>query len=1007
MSSEPKIEPKNSVNTSDPQAKPPQTGLGPMPALNQFIRESPKKKSSSALPISETERNEKLAIGKEILSQDFIDRVSKNNSAGLPKKSDNEVIRSQNDDLENCIKKKNCEEIQIEVSENLENVRKFETKIKNQKEQPIQNQNSQKINEIKKIDPANKAENQTPKNNLASRQTEESEIPEKKLITSNQRDSLLLKFKKKAENVHPSILTANTKPATTQPKNLEQSELRKWEDPKARIHTFLTKFVKPSPKIYKKKKIGKDKYQIRAEKNNDLESRSYMAKSRRYHHHFNPYQTVDYEEDEEEEKEMLNPKFWSKRGMIRSASSNLQASKASNRNRLNLLAQIEKLNKSKPQNRPSEVNKAKNSKFNESNKDFRHSMGRATLKKPHQKTINVGASMNRHLRFKKQNRMFQSQVVHSTQSFRARSSTHQRPRAVNVGDGFNKSRRFKHLVFSPLRNKTFNKEITPKQLPQQQHKESWSNKGLLADFLKNENEVTSRENAMDDRISLKSNYSARMETLTVELDENRSVCLDDMESKLALFFKKTLVYASKIEILKMKSHKMSGENLTYSIFRRFCNPENGLMSAENFAELVDFLQYPRPRIAIRKIMTFLKHFREKPPQNYFETREFSENAQTPPIPIKNEFKNSNMSEEREEIKNFHAQDTLKYEEFRELFTSHKIMTPEIFLFSNWTPREKLELVIPDPEFYLLRQILMLTSRQLIDTSRIIRTLRAYSPKSIFDYLKMFNSEEINDQNKNHFEPMVDPLSYRVKKKIQTQPLKNKFEMTNHSFGNNLVRSFRLKNDVGVTNYETEEPDRKAQTLQITKSVEVSPFKTENNFSQVEISQKHKRGPLYESSRPERITEPKRIKNRRFMSSSDARDFREGLTQPNSILRSYIKLNRGGELDNYEVESMEFERPDNEGKAVNLESAPPHAQDFLDINEPNKETFNEAERDIVPGPKEIEDYIDVDTVRRFLGFHNIIFLDEDLEVLMNCLGASSGILEFGLFQRFFFSSLWDF
>ena len=934
--------------------------MTPMSGLSKFIREGPNSEANPVIMKYE-EKNEKDSEdsekGEEIESR-MVGKIDRSEivEISIQKVGLEEVpTNKENESFENGQERKKSNEKEDETEDQIAIVENTKSEIKEIKPnlEINENQREQKLEILPRT--ANKK-----KMNMIRKQN------------SEPRDSLLIRFQKRSEKVDSYALLNIPKKEgeldQESKKNMKESELRKWEDPNGRVHTFLKRFVKPSPKIYKKKKVGKNKYEIIAENNSDIETRSYMAKSRRFHHHFNPYQTVDFEENEEEEEmEISNPTFWSKRGMIRSASTNIRSSKRNNQNRLNLLSQIEKINGRKGNLKSKNY---KGRKLKERVK-INQSLGGATLKRQRKASVNVGAPARRKLKFKRQNRMFQSQVVGNVNSRRPRSEINKRPRAVNVGAGFKNPRRLKHLISSPMRRK---------------HKSSWGQKGLLTDFLKNENgEMESiRDQQEGERNSARSHTSARMETLTVELDENRSVCLDDMESKLSLFFKKTLVYASKIELLKMKSHKISGENMTYSIFRKFCNPDNGQLSVENFHELIRFLQYPSSRIAVHKIMIFLKRFKEGARSNWNrpEDQDLPNRKRVETFPrsnqqnFKNEFKNSRISDEDNHLNHEmeRSNGNLVYEEFRELFTSHKIMTPEIFLFSNWTPTENLELVIPDPEFYLFRQILMLTSRQLVDTSRIIRALRAYTAQSVFDYLKMFNSDKkFEGDLRPQFEPIINLKSERARKKSQTQALPEKFQMTNHSFGNNLVKSFRLNSSQRLNEFDMEESSPKYQTLKLGHSMDISPFLASNQISVVNLKKSHKL-------------------EKQMVHDNTESDFTARLTRPNSILRSYIRKIKRPSENNFEMESMEFHQTDNHNDVLNLESSPPIEDQTLSF---------------VEGPKEIANFIDVDTVRQFLNFHNVIFLDEDLEVLMNCLGASSGILEFNLFSRMFYSRMWDF
>ena len=278
---------------------------------------------------------------------------------------------------------------------------------------------------------------------------------------------------------------------------------------------------------------------------------------------------------------------------------------------------------------------------------------------------------------------------------------------------FAKEREMKNSFYAPLKTSSNLQDFSRSKSREQKEIKSKFLRNTLEDTLPKFQppfKIEEKEKTGNSFMLYRSN-SRMMENadgITVELEEDRSVCLEDMETKLCFFFKKTLVYASKIELLKLKAQKENGEHNIYSLFRQFCDPENGKLTITSLQLLVEVLQFPLEEYDISSIMLFLEKFKEVEEDASLE---------------------------------------LEYGEFRELFVSHKVTTPEIYLFSNWTPEINRPFNLPDSEFYLLRQILMLTSRQIQDVSRIICALKAYTADSLFNYIALFNEE--NDTIEGH------------------------------------------------------------------------------------------------------------------------------------------------------------------------------------------------------------------------------------------------------------------
>lgn len=221
----------------------------------------------------------------------------------------------------------------------------------------------------------------------------------------------------------------------------------------------------------------------------------------------------------------------------------------------------------------------------------------------------------------------------------------------------------------------------------------------------------------------------RFSTKTESMLANQQKSYDDLENKLCVLFNKMFVYLSKIETLKMKINKCSGEENCYALFRRFCDTDSGEMGQAQMNMLLDSLDFPMDPMLLVKVFIYL---------NKYDAQAFDVHALLRRRKPRNLFKQSSKSifvsvdgDPKNDI-------LLRYEQFRELFTSLKMKIPEIYLFCNWSRAEVVEQgVISRSEYYLMRHILMLFGRMLVDVSRIVMSLRMYHSSEIFDFLKQF------------------------------------------------------------------------------------------------------------------------------------------------------------------------------------------------------------------------------------------------------------------------------
>lgn len=757
---------------------------------------------------------------------------------------------------------------------------------------------------------------------------------------------------------------------------------------------MLQKYLKPAPKIYKKKQIGKKKFVIHAQTTGGIDSESFHAKNKKGKRkkHFNTYQMVEFADESEEESASL--KFWSKKNMIRSLSSNPRGFAQLMSKKINLIDQIEELVRMENQQKTHQ----KQNMFRSVDISLkeRKKQGSVDSRQPRKdpsrdKILQIGTSSS-----------LWEKTTRKKQDFKEKQQ---------------KKKRFKHLIYSSVqversgnhkqdfRNQARLEEpetelktslYLPKKSPpglkfysKVKRVESRPENHLSEELppLNNINKMSHPAQETKERKKMalyKSN--SRMDDadgITVELDENRTVCLDDMETKLCLFFKKTLVYASKIELLKLKAQKENGEYNIYSLFRQFCDPDNGKLTITSMQLLVEVLQFPLEEYDISSVMLFLEKFKAVDPNALLE---------------------------------------LEYGEFRELFISHKVSTPEIYLFSNWTPDVNRHFDLPDSEFYLLRQILMLTSRQIQDLSRIVNALHAYTADSIFDYIALFNEENdkidghLNNffynepefqENKQAFQVQIDFKSSRVQNQIERRP-KSANVQELPSFSNNYAsKSFRNPSFAGnaetkiiLENEEEKEQPKRAAPVKIAEPVE--PVQ-EAPLAEETESQKN-----YSS-----LLKPQSILNQ-HMRYKKVKRIRQTSEFPEPQKQNWTSLNKKKQTPEKKEENLEEANPQEHLELVEpdeqqetLIMAQNQQEEVEMMNEMIVTAKNKQENERVYNSVESQtNMIDVSTVRNFLNFHGVMFLEEDLELVMHCMGSAHGIVDREAFKRFFYSPLWD-
>lgn len=91
--------------------------------------------------------------------------------------------------------------------------------------------------------------------------------------------------------------------------------------------------------------------------------------------------------------------------------------------------------------------------------------------------------------------------------------------------------------------------------------------------------------------------------------EIHSISPEDMENRLVLLFRKSIVFTSKIESLKKKILKTNPEFSSLQLFKQFCNPESNLMSHDGLYNMFQSFNFAFGTDYVDKVMIYLSKFR--------------------------------------------------------------------------------------------------------------------------------------------------------------------------------------------------------------------------------------------------------------------------------------------------------------------------------------------------------------------------------------------------------------
>lgn len=210
---------------------------------------------------------------------------------------------------------------------------------------------------------------------------------------------------------------------------------------------------------------------------------------------------------------------------------------------------------------------------------------------------------------------------------------------------------------------------------------------------------------------------------------NEKIINKSMRNVLLMFFRKVLVFNSKLEGLKQKLYK-SGSNFSInSLIQRILPPNQKNMSLNDISEFFMGLNFNYNTQNINKVMMYCARFNRLPSQI------FDEPQKTDNYHISGSGKLINVPRPSTKLSKDipKSQESLFYEQLEDFFLPIK---EEGTIISDDTVDRRLQnssqsITNEEAEFHLLRQIIILSMRKLDDLGWVIRSLQLFPLEDIF------------------------------------------------------------------------------------------------------------------------------------------------------------------------------------------------------------------------------------------------------------------------------------
>ena len=226
---------------------------------------------------------------------------------------------------------------------------------------------------------------------------------------------------------------------------------------------------------------------------------------------------------------------------------------------------------------------------------------------------------------------------------------------------------------------------------------------------------------------------------------------------LLLLFKKILVYSSKIESLKKKIYQNNPNFSVKIIFKEIDREKKAYLTLHDVGYFLHYFGFKVSDWEAFKLMGYLSKYKLATLQELIEEEKINPEAFASILP--KYFGGDKTDENVSQLKKEGFKFFVNFEGFSSLFKPlDKSFRP---------PRPGTQQVnfnsskgVRESEFYLIRQIILLTFRKLDEMGMVVQYLNEYSSREIYEFICQFNQGmfDLGDSIKRRFNEDEDPQS---------------------------------------------------------------------------------------------------------------------------------------------------------------------------------------------------------------------------------------------------------
>jgi hypothetical protein len=274
--------------------------------------------------------------------------------------------------------------------------------------------------------------------------------------------------------------------------------------------------------------------------------------------------------------------------------------------------------------------------------------------------------------------------------------------------------------------------------------------------------------------------------------------------------------------------------------------------------------------------------------------------------------------------------------------------------------------------------------------------------------------------KQGFEVEIDFTSKRVQNQVENKRPKSAIvQNSSPSFSDNLVtKSFRNPSFAGSNQKNSEKEIMRINTEELPQvsNLRILNLKKENNeekvFEEENRVEIEINGMNKEDSFKAKEDAPAITKQKDEYIEMETKSNYSSLMKPHSILNRHLRYKKVRRLRKQNKQKRRQNQNQNATEIILKNQNPQNNENEEEVEKMNMIIQDLEQRQIQVNQSNVKSFesqanmIDVSTIRNFLNFHGMMFLEEDLELVMYCLGSAHGIVDREAFKRFFYSPLWD-